>query len=458
VKAGSRAGRTLALVGSAWIAVLGVATLAAGCAPEPPLNVVVVLADTLRAQSLSAYGYERETSPHLSAFAEEALLFEDARAQAPCTYPSANSILTGRDGTHFWVQQGQRIGIPEGTPSLAEILGGQGYATVAVSASPIVRKSPTKFNRFGGFDRGFDLFDERCLWQDASCLNDFALPYLEVLREPFFLYLHYMDPHDPWKPAEPRWSKAPYQGKWFVEAGNPNPIADLLYGEPEVRFEVDDRDLAHLTNLYDDEIAFFDARFGELHRALRESGRLDRTIVAVVADHGEEFLEHGHIKHCHALYDTEIRTPLLLALPGVEGGRRLAGEVENLDLVPTLLDYLGVETPDLRLDGASLRPLIERARAVHEQAFSAWGVLRAVKAGRFKLVMDLDSGEVELYDLEADPGETRNVAGEHPREVQRLQRALSTRLREVEGVQDAGQAVRRGEEASERLRALGYIQ
>ena len=439
------------------------ALLAGGCAPEPQPNVVVVLVDTLRAQNLGLYGYERDTSPRLAAFAREALLFEDVRAQAPCTFPSVNSILTGRDGTRFWTQEGTRIGIPEATPSLAEVLGREGYATVAVSASPIVRKTPTRVNRHGGFDRGFDLFEERCLWRDARCLNDFALRYFEVLREPFFLYLHYMDPHDPWKPREPRWSKAPYEGdKSFVEAGNPNPIVQLLLREPEAGAGVTDRDLAHLTNLYDDEIAHFDERFGELLEGLQRSGLLDRTTLAVVADHGEEFLEHGYIKHCNALYDTEIRTPMLLRLPGVAGGRRIAAQVANLDLMPTLLDYLGVEAPDLELDGTSLRPVIERrlddGEELHDTEFAAWGVYRAAKAGRFKLIMDLQSGEVELYDLEADPGETEDLASERPEEVRRLQRAISTRLREVEGVADARQALRRGESARQRLRALGYLQ
>jgi len=442
---------------------LGLATalLLGSCASPPPTGVVVVLADTLRAENLGLYGYERDTSPRLSAFAREALLFEDVRSQAPCTFPSANSILTGRDGTAFWVQEGERIGIPATIPSLAEILSARGWTTLAVSASPIVRKSPSAHNRYGGFDRGFDRFDERCLWQDASCVNEKALELLDGVREPFFLYLHYMDPHDPYRPPEARWSAGPYRGKKSIAAGDPNPILDLLYGEggseAEARSRISDRDLAHLEALYDDEIAFFDARFGELMAELRERGLLDRTVVAVVADHGEEFLEHGQIKHCHTVYDTEVRTPMLVRLPGVRGGRRLGEQVQNLDLVPTLLDYLGIEPDGVRLDGRSLRPLIEGGEPVHDQVFSAWGSLRAVKAGRYKLVMDLATKKVALYDLEADPEETLDTASDHPREVHRLQLALSRWIHEVEGSRDEDEALHRGQDAAQRLRALGYV-
>jgi arylsulfatase len=438
--------------------VLGMAAgLLCSCAREPPAGVVVVLVDTLRAQNLGLYGYRRETSPNLATFAEDALLFEDVRSQAPCTYPSVNSILTGRDGTAFWIQKGAHIGIPEEIPSIAEVLQDRGWATLAVSASPIVRKTPSQHNRFGGFDRGFELFDEHCLWEDASCVNDRAIELLDVVRRPFFLYLHYMDPHDPWRPPERRWSAGPYHGKAFIEDGNPNPIIDLLDGKGGGRATITDQDLAHLEDLYDDEIVYFDGRFGELVAALRERGLLDRTLVAVVADHGEEFLEHDFIKHCNSVYDTEIHTPLLLRLPGVAGGRRLGAQVENLDLVPTLLDYLGIEARGLRLDGRSLRPLIENGDLLHEQVFSAWASLRAVKEGRFKLVMDLATREVALYDLEVDPGETHDVAPGHPREVRRLQYALTRWIREVEGLGSEEQALERGRQAVRRLTSLGYL-
>lgn len=421
-------------------------------------NVVVVLADTLRAQSLGSYGHSRETDPHLAAFAAGAYLFEDVRAQAPCTYPSANSILTGRDGSRFWVQPGQRIGIPEEVPSLAELLGERGYATVAVSASPIVRENPTRFNPHGGFDRGFDVFDERCLHRDAACVNRVALDYLAVLREPFFLYLHYMDPHDPYRPAKRTWSSESYaaqpDAKPFVAAGDPNPIAEQVYGGGERRFEVTRADLDHLLDLYDDEIAGLDERLGELFGALP----LDRTLVAFVSDHGESFLEHGHVKHCQSLYDHQIRTPLVLRVPGAEVGRRVEGLAQNLDLVPTLLDYLEIEAPDLRLDGVSLRPLAEAGEPVHDQVISSWGSLRSVRGERFKLLMDLATGEVELYDLAADPEEAHDLAAEHPREVRRLQSALSAWIREVEGMADTDEALSKARAAHERLRNLGYVE
>lgn len=441
---------------------LAAGLLLASCGPpEPPPNVVVVLADTLRAQNLGTYGYERETSPNLAAFAREGLLFEDARAQAPCTYPSANSLLTGRDGTAFWIQEGTRIGIPEGIPSLPEILDERGYATVALSASPIVRKTPSEHNQFGGFGRGYDVFDERCLWDDASCLNERALEYLDVLREPFLLYVHYMDPHDPYQPPEARWSAEPYDGKPYVAAGDPNPILPMLAElrrDPDAPFLIDDRDRRHLVNLYDDEIAYWDAHFGELHRALAERGLLERTAVAVVSDHGEELLEHGHVKHCGTLFDTEIRTPFLLRLPGVAGGRRVSHPVQNLDLVPTLLDYLEIDAEGVRLDGRSLRPLIEDGEPVHEHVISAWGSLRSVRSESYKLMMDLATGRVVLYDLAADPGETHDLSKTHPREVKRLQLVLSRWMREVEEAPDDDEALRRGREAAERLRALGYVQ
>lgn len=420
-------------------------------------NVVVVLADTLRARNLGAYGYERDTSPRLASLAEDGYLLEDVRAQAPCTYPSVNSILTGRDGTRFWVQEGKRIGIPEEVPSLAEILSERGWTTLAVSASPIVRKSPSENNLHGGFDRGFAVFDESCLWQDAGCVNRIALNLLRSPPEPFFLYLHYMDPHDPFQPPTRRFSSADYEGKEFIRRGDPNPLIDVVYGDGEPPFEVTEADLAHLEASYDDEIAYFDAALGELVDALEDRGLLEETFVAVIADHGEEFLEHGHIKHCHSLYDTEIHTPMVLRIPGSPGNRRISRLAQNLDLVPTILDYLGQDSP-VPFDGRSLRPLITEGAAVHEVVFSAYGSLRAVVAEDHKLIMDLATKEVELYDRSNDPAETRNVADEHPDVVRDLQRSLSRWIRETERAESEEVALRRGLEAAERLRALGYVQ
>lgn len=458
--------------GRARLAVLGLVLLAAACArtaPEPPRpNVVLVLVDTLRADHLGTYGYARPTSPHLDALAAESFLFEQARAQAPCTFPSANSILTGRYPVRFLVQPEKRLGIPESIPSLAEILGGAGYATAAVSASPIVRKTATDQNPHGGFDRGFDRFDESCLWEDAKCVHRKAKALLDDLPEPFFLYLHYMDPHDPYR-IPPDWPRrfvpAQEEGGGEVSpaaaAGDPNPIADAFYGEGDASLATL-ADLARLRDLYDEEIAYIDAWLGRLVVDLRRRGLLDRSILVVLSDHGEEFFEHRHVKHCQTVFDTEIRTPLLVRLPpelAAGNPRRIRAQAANLDVVPTLLDYLWIETADLGLEGTSLRPLLERDPAGPAPSpppvFAAWGGLRAVQDGPFKLVYWLRNGDTRLYHLERDPGETRNAVRAHPRETRRLLRALSRWRAQVEGEQ-GGLAV--DEAAVERLRALGYLQ
>lgn len=456
--AGTRARLVLLLV-----VVLAAGTAAAAwhvLAPHrPPLNVVVLLVDTLRADHLGVYGYERPTSPNFDRFfSEEGVLFRAARAQASCTYPSVNSILTSRYPAPFLDQPEKRMGIPEGMPSIAEILKANGYATIALSASPIVRKTGTKYNNFGGFDRGFDVFDEQCMWREARCMNEKLVSYLDQAGEPFFAYVHYMDPHDPYRP--PGWYQKRYAGDYvgldFVAAGNPNPIADAIqWNKPMPDYQP--RDLEHLVDLYDDEITYFDGEFAVLMGELASRGVLDHTIVVLAADHGEQFLEHGFMKHCWTLFDTDIHTPLAFHLPGAGKGIEVRDPVQNIDLVPTVLDYAGIDASSFAFDGQSLRPLIEGAAKPGAYAFAMQGVRRSVADERFKLRYNAKLREFYLHDLRLDPQERQDVLADHSSEFLRLQEALGKWETRIAEGKTAAEMVTAGEAVQERLRALGYL-
>lgn len=427
--------------------------------PPRPKNVLVLLVDTLRADHLAAYGYGRPTSAAFDAFARAHLFFREARSQASCTFPSVNSLLTSRFPQAFLGQPNEGMGIPATIPSLAEILSQKGFRTAAVSASPIVRKSPTRFNPHGGFERGFATFVEDCLWQPAECVNRKGLEQLAVADpRPFFLYLHYIDPHGPYSPP-PSYRRRFATGtsdKAFIRDGNPNPIADHLYkGAPDPG--VTTADLQHLVDLYDDEIAYLDGQLGHLLKALGKSGRLDDTIVIFAADHGEDFLDHGHVKHCRTLFDTEIRTPLAMSIPGTPAAQAVDRPVENLDIVPTVLDYLGFGTEGRALAGRSLRPLIERRQVAEVVQRSALGTFRAVSDGRFKLLHDLASHRFQLFDLTADPQEAKDVLAQNRREFHRLRLALSDWLAQAEGTA-LSESVKRAELEERKLRSLGYIE
>lgn len=441
--------------------------------PERPLNVIFILVDTLRADHLGAYGYGRDTSPNLDAFARKSVFFRDARSQAPCTFPSVNSILTSRYPTAFLGQPNHAMGIPERIPSLAEILNARGYRTVAVSASAVVRNTPSQHNPGAGFGRGFEVFLEDCVWKAAACVNRQVLGP-QVLGQPrkdggggderpLFLYIHYLDPHGPYDPPRgyDRRFATGTPDKSFIRNGNPNPIGDMLYkGAPDPG--ATPADLQHLKDLYDDEIAYFDGQLAQLLRALDEGGWLDDSIVVFAADHGEEFLEHGHIKHCRTVYDAAIKVPLFFHIPGVEA-RTLEQPVQNLDITPTLLDYLGLPAVGLTLEGESLRPLIEKGAAVdpnqmdpHQFSFS--GPYRSVADGRFKLIQDLGGEAFWLFDLKQDPGEMRDVLAAERRTFHRLRETLGGWLARTEGQGRADESLRKAKEAEEKLRSLGYLE
>ena len=436
-------------------------------AADQPLNLVVVMVDTLRADHLSAYGYHRKTSPSLDEFASGAILFEDNRSQATCTFPSANSLLTSRYPTHFLGQSDGAMGIPPAFVSLPEILQEHGYTTVALSASPIVRKNPSRFNPHGGFDRGFTFFGEGCVWKSADCIHDRFKRQLGGFDRPFFAYLHFMDPHGPYKPPadyRKRYAKE-FKGPDFVLAGNPNPISDAIYGTgPVLRWR--DSDMDHLLDLYDDEIAYFDDLFPRLTGTLERAGVLASTVIVVVGDHGEEFFEHGHVKHCRAPFDTLIRTPLILRLPGGPTGLRVRGAVQNLDVVPTVLDYLGIDSGGYEFDGVSLRQRIEEAAHGRSAppagdpplAFSSQAEWRSVFDGHFKLLFHQRRQVFQLFDVAEDPGEKEELSRQRPEDFRRLRRALLQWLIDTEGGVANEEALARGDESQRQLRSLGYIQ
>jgi arylsulfatase len=428
-------------------------------------NVLLVVVDTLRADRLSLYGYHRPTSPNLEAFAREAVLFTNARSPAGCTFPSTNSLLTSRHPAVFLLRPGYTMAIPETVRSLPEILREHGYSTAAVSASSIVRNTPSKINPIGGFGRGFHVFDESCVEKHARCINDRATGLVEVLREPWFLYLHYMEPHAPYRPppdfprrfaATPDRARAQGVQRW-ARRGDTWQVGRRLY-EDDKEFEFTPRDLAHLSDLYDEEITYFDEQFAKLVSFLRERRLLERTVIVLAADHGEELYDHGHYGHCRDLaYETVLRTPLLLRIPGVESGLRRNALADNLDLVPTLLDYLGFAAQNTAFDGSSLRPVIEEDRPVRDLSFGLQGVTRTVSDGRHKLLFDLASGRAQLFDLAADPGEKVDVSSKRPREARRLQVALRRWMERREGPRTPGESSRRAKELEKRLRALGYL-
>jgi len=422
-------------------------------------NVILLLVDTLRADHLSCYGWSRATSPMVDAFAADSVLFERARSQAACTFPSVNSMLTSRYGSLFMFQPNHFMGIPANVPALPQVLRSNGYATAAFSASPIVRATPSSENPDAGFGRGFDVFDEACLFLDAGCLRSRAVRWVDGIEPPFFLYMHFMETHDPYAPPgnHTRRFAGEFDGADHIGKGDPNPIADMVYNDgPQVA--VSDRDLRHLLDLYDEEIAYFDEQFKLLMDELSLLGVLDNSLVILTSDHGEEFMEHGnHIKHCRVLYDTSTRVPIIMRIPDVPG-RRVDTAVGNVDIMPTVLDYVGISYGEIPLNGRSLRPLIEGTESGGRVVFSDQGRWRAADDGDFKLMLDAVEVRSELFDLEADPLERSDILPSQSEVGHRLWQELERWLIATEGAVGSRKALDAGEETQERLRAVGYLQ
>jgi len=394
-------------------------------------NIVAFAVDSLRRDRLSCYGYERLTSPNLDFLAAQGVLFEDAFSGYIPTTPGYSSMLTGRD-----VMSTQMVSLtPKGAldpahPTLPEILREHGYVSAAVGFD-------------GGFYRGFDKYVGFEGWGDwgkrplrkAENLNDVTLPLIEEMAgQPFLLFLRHMDPHSPYLPPPP--FDTMFYSKNPVQPGNQSmdpvfgfkPFADYFasWMPPGVT------DIEWVLRMYDGEVAYMDACFARLLTRLEELGLDDDTLIIVTSDHGETLDEHEIYFDHHGLYEPTLTVPLIFTWPGhLPEGLRVRGYTLEEDLVPTILDLVGLKKAlrEIEFDGHSLLPMMRGERPGWRSEFyiteCTWQRKRGWRTPEWKFFEALEPDfhnkpPVELYNLVEDPRELKNLAKQEKGVVEML--------------------------------------
>lgn len=428
-------------------------------------NVVVISLDTLRADHLGTYGYERDTSPNLDAIARRGVLYESCYAQAPVTLISHMSIFTGLYPRRHGVVT-DRLVLPEKTPTLTALLRQRGYATAAFTGGGYVRE------RFGY--HGFDRFEHSRYW-DASYRSENQqfqkmLDWVDTQTDPFFLFWHSYRVHSPYNPPSEtdRFSDPGYDGIVSVDPDTPVDVcADVQArgcqwkGLPYYERLLDSMsrsDVQHVVDKYDGEILSLDALVGRLWGHLEERGLLTNTVVVITSDHGESFAERErNAKIGHGLlYREVLHVPLIVYAPGIEGPHRRSELVETIDIMPTVLDLVGIAKPS-DIDGHSLAG--EEAPRRRRFAFAEdWDgknrtAVSIIHGSRY--LIDWRVEQDELFDLATDFRQRQNVIEEHAATAERLRRIVM-RIAERPSVE----AIQGGELDDETLReldALGYL-
>ena len=408
--------------------------------PRTDMNILLITIDTLRADHLSCYGSKSVATSAMDALAARGVRFAQAIAQVPLTAPSHASILTGTYPQIHKVRDMGGFVLDKHVPTLAGILSEAGYQTAAFVGSAVL-------NHNYGLDRGFSKYsdemqDEKSPQKTPGVVAEVrgdvvtrrTLDWLELYLKSssgttpaknFFVWSHYYDPHFPYDPPEPyktQYAKDPYGG----------------------------------------EVAYADHEVGKLISWLSESGLGGKTLVVIVADHGESLGEHGEYTHGVFLYDSTVHIPLMVAGPGVPQGKVVTQQVRSIDILPTITDFLGL-APGSMAQGVSLKPVITEGRGVrsnycymetlYPKTAMGWSELRGMRTDDWKLIV---APKPELYRIANDRGEATNVVGRYPADADHLQKKVwevagpPTKVERLEP-----QLV--DEERRRELNALGYV-
>ncbi len=471
---GACAALAIALVLVGFVATAGLDMMTAEATPpqapgtaQGP-NVILIIADTLRADHIGAYGSKVTKTPNIDRIAKDGVVFENTFANSTWTRPSVSTILTSLYPSSHKVMYKTDL-LPDGVTTIAETMKGAGYRTVGyvtnINVAPSFHfeqgfqeyyyLSPEFF--FGATDSaaklafysGMRLLRERFIskdkwvqnyYQDAQTVNGAALPWLDKNGGgAFFTLIHYMDPHDPY-------FEIPYNGVAIARVDNDNP-------DPSQR----DR----MARLYASNIEYLDRFVGNLIEALKSSKNYDNTVIAFVSDHGEAFYEHKGWWHGNTLYDEESRVPLIVKLAkNDKAGTRVKTWVQLLDVAPTLAGAAGVPAPEI-WQGRDLFSDAPPPVALFQEEDHEGNVLHSIRTEKWKLILANEGSPrglapVELYDLQADPGETKNVASANAEVIEKLRADLDVLRAHAGSRAVSGSSGAIDEATRQKLESLGY--
>ena len=442
--------------------------------PKRP-NIIMYLVDTLRRDHLGCYGYTRPVSPNIDALAADSVLFETAVAQAPYTWASIASLMTGLGvPTHRITRL--KDSLPREAITLAEFLGAAGYKSTAVITNPALKQA--------GVGQGF---------ASITFVRDVDVP--QRLRQwladrsdepPFFLYVHTGEPHDPYD-APDRFRRSfagalrepdltPEQAALLrnissKREGKPSPSAtkpgsrawlDALLVE---ELEATQERVYDMVSLYDAGVAQADERFGLLLEELKKRKLYEDALIIFLSDHGEELYDHGSWAHGKTLYSEVLNIPLIVKLPSSTGlkGERRRHVAQHIDVVPTILDYLGMEKPK-HLEGMSLLPAVflkqenRQTRRIFSYAADGFEAGASVVDFPWKFIWNSVSGPNEqLFNMETDPREKADLSSEYPLRAKYLKAMIKAHALASSTVLEPGEAVM-DEELLRKLKSMGYVQ
>jgi arylsulfatase A-like enzyme len=444
----------LAATAAAWAALLfiGCSGEAEQAANEPPIdpatlpmqyrdhNVILVSFDALQARHVGCLGYERDVTPTLDALAAESFTFRRAYSVASWTVPATMTWFTGvYPSEHgltnkfavYTAAEQRQARLKDMSPqlvTLAQVLKENGYATAGFTGNAGVSGS-------FGYDQGFDVYShEKQRFGSFDRSVPEAVKWLKANKErKFFLFLHGYDVHGQCEPAggfDYRFVDADYDGRY---SGSPQE-QELLREEGLDNGELTlrDADVRFWRAIYDEKIQRADAKFADFLRELDKLGLADKTLLIVTSDHGTEFYEHRRFDHGFTLYDEQIHVPLFIRLPGQRSNKVIADRVSSIDLMPTILDLLGIQaTANLQeqLRGESLASAMrgepQSRDIISETDYREYTYKRSLIApDGWKLIYTLNGRTRELFDLNRDPDETNNLAGSQPGIADELEERL----------------------------------
>lgn len=407
-------------------------------------NLIMISIDTLRADHLGCYGYQKPTSPHLDELAEDSVVFEQCMAQSPWTKPSMASLLTSQLPYTHGVLDFADI-LPESAVTLADLLNEAGYDTVAVWTNGLLGKEY-------GIPQGF----RKTLLLGNDMTADEVLKRADTQlagrdpQRPFFLHIHLLDPHMPYDPP-PAFRDRMLEAYGLEKSPWPAGLDSNRHAQLQSRVQsgclkgqgpgLTDLEESALKALYDGEIAFTDQCVGGFLKRLKEQGLYDNSLIVVVSDHGEELLDHGGLGHLQTLHPELIRIPLLIKYPGNEqAGRRLARPVQHIDILPTLVDILGLplaptfEGKPIALDDTAAKPIFFSVQAgpdaaeAGQQKHSYLEYIQGVRLGDWvttrRLAGNVPRQPLALFNLSHDPDELNNLFFQNPVKALHLQARL----------------------------------